>query len=133
MPLRGSAQQRFSLAPQGDAPLLTSEQLNSNASSSATNNFSEPVAIADSPARDPTPIVITFSYASVPSSVQYDIFVAMIDGPPLTNYTKIGSTTNVNGDQVTIQRSAAGGNHFRFVCVREVIAPGVNATVTASA
>lgn len=123
--IRGQAQQRYSLAPQGDAPLLSAEQL-------GTNVFSEPVAIQDSPARVPTPVVLTFSYVSLPSSLQYDIYVAMIDGSPLTNYTKIGSTTNVNGDQVTLQRDVASGNMFRFVCVREVVSPGVNATVMVS-
>jgi hypothetical protein len=92
-------------------------------------NFSQRVAIQDKESGTPRPVVITFTYATVPASVQYDIYVALDDTAPLTSYTKVGSTANVNGDQVTLQRLAAGGNQFRFVCVREVVDPGVLATV----
>lgn len=94
-----------------------------------TNVFSQRVAIADAYGLPPRPVTLTFSYASTPGSVQYDIYVAWDDTAPLSSYTKVGSTTNTAGDQVTLQRAAAGGNQFRFVCVREVISPGVNATV----
>jgi hypothetical protein len=55
--------------------------------------------------------------------------VAWDDTAPLTSYSKVGSSTGVTGDQVTLQRTAAGGANFRFLCLREVISPGVNATV----
>jgi hypothetical protein len=87
------------------------------------------VAIADKDGSMPRPVTVTFGYVSVPSSVQYDIYVGWDDTAPLTSYTKVGSTTNVNGDQVTMQRSVAGGANFRFICAREVVSPGVNATV----
>jgi hypothetical protein len=108
---------------EGDSSVIVSgEQL-------GTNVFSLEVAIADKDGSLPRPVTVTFSYASTPTSVQYDIYVAWDDTAPLTSYTKVGSTTNVNGDQVTLQRNAAGGANFRFLCVREVISPGVNATV----
>ena len=100
-----------------------------NAEQLGTNAFSQRAAIADKDGSLPRPVTVTFTYASAPSSVQYDIYVAWDDTAPLTSYTKVGSTTNVNGDQVTLQRTAAGGANFRFVCVREVVSPGVNATV----
>ncbi len=108
---------------EGDQSIIVSaEQL-------GTNAFSQRAAIADKDGSLPRPVTVTFTYASAPSSVQYDIYVAWDDTAPLTSYTKVGSTTNVNGDQVTLQRTAAGGANFRFVCVREVVSPGVNATV----
>jgi len=100
-----------------------------NAEQLGTNVFSQRVAIADKDGSQPRPVTVTFTYASAPSSVQYDIYVAWDDTAPLTSYTKVGSTTNVNGDQVTLQRTAPGAANFRFVCVREVVSPGVNATV----
>lgn len=100
-----------------------------NAEQLGTNNFSQRVAIADVFGAQPRPVTITFTYAGTPGAVQYDIYAAWDDTSPLTSYTKIGSTTNTAGDQVTIQRAAAGGPNFRFLCVREVISPGVNATV----
>ena len=100
-----------------------------NAEQLGTNVFSLQVAIADKDGSQPRPVTVTFTYASVPSSVEYDIYVAWDDTAPLTSYTKVGSTSNVNGDQVTLQRTAAGGANFRFLCVREVVSPGVNATV----
>ena len=100
-----------------------------NAEQLGTNVFSQRVAVGDKDGSQPRPVTVTFTYASAPSSVQYDIYVAWDDTAPLTSYTKVGSTTNVNGDQVTLQRTAAGGANFRFLCVREVVSPGVNATV----
>jgi hypothetical protein len=100
-----------------------------NAEQLGTNVFSSRVAIADKDGSMPRPVTVTFSYATVPSSVEYDIYVGWDDIAPLTSYTKVGSTTNVNGDQVTMQRNVAGGANFRFLCVREVVSPGVNATV----
>ena len=93
-----------------------------------TNVFSQRVAIADKDGSQPRPVTVTFTYAGTPASVQYDIYVGWDDTAPLTSYTKVGSSTNVNGDQVTLQRTAAAGPNFRFLCVREVISPGVNAT-----
>jgi hypothetical protein len=100
-----------------------------NAEQLSTNVFSQRVAIADKDGSQPRPVTATFTYASAPSSVQYDIYVGWDDTAPLISYTKVGSTTNVNGDEVTLQRTAAGGANFRFLCVREVVSPGVNATV----
>lgn len=94
--------------------------------------YSQRAAIADRSGSQFKPICVSFSYATVPSSVQYDIYIAMFDTGPTISYTKVGSTTNVNGDQVTLNRAAAGGNDFRFLCVLEVISPGVNATVVVS-
>ena len=100
-----------------------------NAEQLGTNAFSLQVAIADKDGSMPRPVTVTFSYASTPASVEYDIYVGWDDTAPLTSYTKVGSTTNVSGDQVTMQRNVAGGANFRFLCVREVVSPGVNATV----
>lgn len=100
-----------------------------NAEQLGTNVFSERVAIADKAPGYIRPILVTFTYATVPTAVQYDIYAAWDDTGPTISYTKIGSTTNTAGDQVTINRNAAGGNAFRFLLVREVISPGVNATV----
>ncbi len=108
---------------EGDQSLIV------NAEQLGTSVFSQRVAIADKDGSLPRPVTVTFTYASAPSSVEYDIYVAWDDTAPLTSYTKVGSTTNVNGDQVTLQRTAAGGANFRFLCVREVVSPGVNATV----
>lgn len=77
----------------------------------------------------PGPVTVTFAYASPPASVQYDIYVGWDDTLGFNGYTKVGSSTNVNGDQVTIQRSVTSGNNFRLILVKEVISPGVNATV----
>jgi hypothetical protein len=105
------------------------QQIIVNAEQLGTNVFSQRVAIADKDGSLPRPVTVTFTYASAPSSVQYDIYVAWDDTAPLTSYSKVGSSTSVTGDQVTLQRTAAGGANFRFLCVREVISPGVNATV----
>jgi hypothetical protein len=107
---------------QSSPPIVNAEQL-------GAGNFSQRINIADKDGSMPRPVTVTFLYASVPASVQYDIYVAWDDGLPPTTWTKVGTTTNVNGDQVTIQRAAAGGPNFRFICVREVVSPGVNATV----
>lgn len=123
MPLYNNTYPPNSVAPGEQATIVSAEQLG------AGSPFSQRVAIQDVYGFQDRPVLVTFTYASVPSSVQYDIFGAWDDTSPLTSYTKLGSTTNVNGDQVTISRAAAGGNAFRFLCVREVISPGVNATV----
>jgi hypothetical protein len=90
--------------------------------------FSQRVAILDR-AHSLRPVLVSFFYSDsggvnvvVPGAVQYDIYGAMEDLLP-GHYTKIGSTTNTAGDQVTIQRSAAGGPQFRFILVKEVITP----------
>lgn len=118
----------YSIAPgeetAGVSNLVNAEQLGAGV-------YSQRVAIVDAYGLPPRPVVLTFTYASVPGSVEYDIYVAMDDTSPAASYTKVGSTTNVNGDQVTLQRNAAGGNQFRFICVLEVTSPGVNATVKA--
>jgi hypothetical protein len=126
MPLFNLSSPPYSIAQgettSGAERLVANEQL-------GTNNFSAAVAIADKGTGSVRPVVVTFSYASTPAAVQYDIYIAWDYLTPPGTWTKIGSTNNVNGDQVTIQRAAAGGPHFRFVCVKEVISPGVNAIV----
>lgn len=122
MPVYENTQPPYSVCFGFGSNVVNKEQL-------GTNNFSERVAIADRADSQMKPVLVTFTYATVPSSVQYDIYVARADDGPFLSYTKIGSTTNVNGDQVTLNRAAAGGNSFRFICVREVVSPGVNATV----
>ena len=97
-----------------------------NAEQLGTGNYSQRAAIADDAHRGPGPVTLTFSYASTPGSVEYDIYVGWDDSLGTAGYTKVGSTTNTSGDQVTIQRSA--GNNFRLVLVKEVTSPGVNAT-----
>ncbi len=133
MPLYNNAFPPYSVAPgeetSGASNLLNAEQLQNAPGFGANTNFSQRVAITDPYGLPPRPIVLNFTYGSTPASVQYDIYAAWDDTAPLTSYTKIDSTNNVAGDQVTIQRGAAGGNQFRFLCVREVISPGVNATV----
>lgn len=110
---------------QGDQSVIV------NAEQLGTGNFSQRAAIADKDGSLPRPVTVTFTYASAPVAVQYDIYAAWDDGTPPATWTKVGSTTNVNGDQVTLQRAVAGGNNFRFICVKEVTSPGVNATVKA--
>ena len=100
-----------------------------NAEQLGTGIYSERVAICRKPESQVKPIVLDFAYATKPASVQYDIYVAVRDDLGIPGYTKVGSTTNVNGDQVTLNPAAASGNLFRFICVLEVISPGVNATV----
>ena len=124
MPLRNTLLIPPSIAP-GDAVVLV------NAEQLGAGNFSQQANIQDVYGLPPRPVVLTFKYASAPGSVQYDIYVSMGDDSSTATYTKVGSTTNVNGDQVTLQRTAASGNMFNFVMVKEVISPGVNATVTA--
>lgn len=122
MPLYSNSFPPYSVGPGDQQTIVNAEQL-------GAGNFSQRVAIIDKAAGPVRPILLTFTYATVPGSVQYDIYAAWDDTSPTKTYTKIGSTTNVSGDQVSIIRNAAGGNHFRFLLVKEVIAPGVNATV----
>ena len=107
----------------GDDALLV------NAETLGAGNRSQRVAIADKAGTGPRPVTVTFAYAGVPASTQYDIYAAFDDTP--LAYGKVGTTNNVNGDQVTIQRAAAGGPNFRFLLVQEVITPNVAATVKA--
>lgn len=104
-----------------DVTIVNAEQL-------GAGNVSQRAAIGDGEARGPQPVTLTFTYASTPASVQYDIYAAWDDNFP-ASYTKVGSTTNTAGDQVTLQRAVAGGVNFRFILVKEVISPGVNATI----
>src|ERR1700693_3220701 len=104
------------------------QQIVSNEQLGATN-FSQRVAIADKDVDNPAPVTLTFAYASAPAAVEYDIYVAWDD--VLTSYRNIGKSTNVNGEDVTIQRVGPAQINFRFICVKEVVSPGVNATVTA--
>lgn len=122
MPVYNNTNPPNSVAPGEQQAIVSAEQL-------GAGNFSQRVAIQDAYGLPPRPIVVSFTYASTPASVQYDIYIAQDDTAPLVTYTKVGSTTNVSGDQVTIQRAAAGGPEFRFLCVKEVISPAVNATV----
>jgi hypothetical protein len=96
-----------------------------NAEQLGANNASQQVAI---PIRDVVqgPVSVTFSYASPPAAVSYDVQVANDDAA--ANYLKIGNTTNVNGDRIDIN-TLAGGFRFRFLRVVERTSPGVNATI----
>lgn len=123
MPVYSNTYPPYSVAQGEQATIVNAEQLG------AGSPFSSRVAIADREGGARAPVMVSFLYATTPASVQYDIYVAWDDTAPLTSYTKVGSTTNVNGDQVTLNRAAASGNAFRFLCVREVVSPGVNATV----
>ena len=121
MPLYETAQPPLAVWLGGDVTIVKAEQL-------GTGGVSERCAIGIQGTHLPRPVTVTFTYASVPSSVQYDIYAAWDDIYP-GSYTKVGTTNNVNGDLVTLQRLAAGGVNFRFILVKEVISPGVNATV----
>jgi hypothetical protein len=99
-----------------------------------TGNFSQPVCVTDYERGFTRPVVLNFFYASVPESVEYDIYVAQFNTDPNASpsqWTKIGSTTNTAGDQVTLVRSGAGSQQFEFVCVKEVTSPSVATTVSA--
>lgn len=99
-----------------------------NAESLGAGIYSERVAIADKDGGPLRPVVVTFTYSAAPASVQYDIYVAWDDIS--ASYTNVATTTNVNGEQVTIQREGAGQINFRFLRVREVVVPtGQTATV----
>ncbi|SRR6266404_2657998 len=106
-----------------DVVIVNAEQL-------GAGKQSQRAAVAQPTSQNPGPITLTFSYATVPAAVQYDIYVAWDDSLGFAGYTKVGTTNNVAGDQVTIQRGAAGGQNFRLILVSEVISPGVNAIVT---
>jgi hypothetical protein len=122
MPVYSNAYPPYSVAFGEQQTIVNAEQL-------GAGNFSSRVAIADKGMGVARPVLLTFTYATVPASVQYDIYAAWDDTGPTISYTKIGTTNNPAGDQVTINRAAAGGNDFRFICVKEVISPGVNATI----
>lgn len=122
MPLYNNANPPSSVGYGEQLAIVNAEQL-------GAGQFSQRAAIQDRPVGSVRPVLVTFTYASTPASVQYDIYGAWDDTSPATSYTKIGTTNNVAGDQVTFNRAAAGGNDFRFILVREVISPGVNATV----
>ena len=122
MPLYSNTYPPTSVAFGEQATIVNAEQL-------GAGNFSQRVAIADKGMGVARPVLLTFTYATKPASVQYDIYAGWDDTSPTVSYTKIGTTNNVLGDQVTINRAAAGGNDFRFILVQEVISPGVNATV----
>jgi hypothetical protein len=121
MPAYETVQPPLAVWPGGDVTIVKTEQL-------GTGKVSERCTISQDSSKQLRPVTVTFTYASVPASVQYDIYVAWDDIFP-GSYTKVGSTNNVNGDQVTLQRLAAGAVNFRFLLVVEVISPAVNATV----
>jgi hypothetical protein len=122
MPLYNSTFPPYAVQRGIDVTIVNNEQL-------GVGNFSQRCAIAEPTARSPEAVTLTFSYASKPAAVEYDIWVGWDDTLGVLGYTNVGKTTNVNGDQVTIQRGAAGGQNFRLVLVQEVISPGVNALV----
>lgn len=124
MPLYNNSTPPFAVA-QGEKQNIV------NAESLGAGNRSQRVAIADKGTGFLRPVTVTFDYVGVPAAVQYDIYAAWTDAPG--SYGKVGTTNNVNGDQVTIQRGAAGGPNFKFILVQEVIAPNVNATVGVNA
>src|SRR5256885_16193263 len=99
----------FSVSPGDIQAIVSAEQLGAGATSAR-------VAMAP-PYGLPTPVSVTFSYASVPAAVSYDIQVANEDVD--ANYIKVGNTTNVNGDRVDIN-TVTGGLKFKFLRVKEV-------------
>jgi hypothetical protein len=122
MPLYSSSFPPYAVTRGIDVTIVNNEQL-------GAGNNSQRAAIAEPTGRSPEAVTVTFAYASVPASVQYDIYAAWDDTLGFAGYTKVGTTNNVNGDQVTLQRGVAGGNNFRLILVKEVISPGVNALV----
>lgn len=121
MPLYETVQPPSACWPGGDVTIVKAEQL-------GLGQVSERCAIALDDSKRLRPVTLTFTYAGTPAAVQYDIYAAWDDIFP-GSYTKVGTTNSVNGDQVTIQRVGAGQVNFRFVLVKEVVSPGVNATV----
>lgn len=120
MPLYSNTYPPSAVWPGGDVTIVNAEQL-------GAGNFSQRAAIAQERSGIQRAVTITFSYAGTPGAVVYDIYAAFDDN--LANYAKIGSSNNVNGDQQTFNRNVAGGVDFRFIIVKEVTSPGVNATV----
>jgi len=118
MPLYGSLTLATELFPGDLGTIVNAEQL-------GTGGKSERVAFGR-PSGFLQPVSVTFSYATVPAAVSYDIQVANEDVDAL--YIKIGNTTNVNGDRVDIN-TLTGGLNFNFLRVKEITSPGVNATV----
>lgn len=127
MPLSSIAQPPTYIAPgEGSALLLNAEYL-------GAGKYSQIVAIADKDNGVRAPIYLNFKYASVPSSVEYDIYVSMYFTDPNASpstWSKLTATaTNTAGDQITIDRAVASGVSFKFLCVLEKTSPAVNATV----
>jgi hypothetical protein len=122
MPLYNTQVPPSCVNPGDDTVIVNNEQL-------GANNFSQqvncPGAGGDAPYGFTSNVALVFTYASAPAAVEYDIYVAMHD--VAAEYVKVGQTTNVNGDLVTI--AAITSQKFRFVRVKEVTSPGVNATV----
>lgn len=122
MPLYSNTSPPLAVTRGIDVTIVNNEQL-------GAGKNSQRAAVAQPGARDEGPVTVTFDYATVPASVQYDIYTAWDDSLGFAGYSKVGTTNNVNGDRVTIQRAAAGGPNFRLIAVQEVISPGVNALV----
>lgn len=118
MPAYNTVSPPYSASDGDIAILVNNEQL-------GAGKTSQQVAISQ-PYGLPHPVSLTFSYAGVPAAVSYDIQVANEDVD--SAYIKVGNTTNVNGDRVDIN-TMSGGLKFKFVRVKEVTPPGVNATV----
>lgn len=124
MPLYNNSTPPYSVAQGEKQNIVAAETL-------GVGNRSQRVAIADKGSGSLRPVTLAFAYAGTPASVQYDIYAAWDDTP--LAYGKVGTTNNVNGDQVTIQRAAAGGPNFKFILVQEVLTPSVNATIGVNA
>lgn len=129
MPAFNLNQSLYAVSEGDSVNIVNNEQL-------GTGVYSQPVAIADKSPGVQRAITLVFSYGgaplSQPSSVEYDLYVGFSNTLPPTQWTKVGSTTNVAGDQVTLNRNAAGGNGFRFICVLEKVSPGANNLATVS-
>ena len=50
-----------------------------NAEQLGSGNFSERIAVAQQDGNPPGPLAVSFSYASAPSAVEYDIYIAADD------------------------------------------------------
>ena len=128
MPLYENTQPPYSVAP-GEFP-ATIVSPSDGTTTLGAGNYSERVAIADPYGMEPRPVTVATSFATVPSSTEYDIYGALDDSAPPAAWILLGKMTNTAGDQVTLQRVGPGGESFRFICVKEITSPGVKTTVT---
>jgi hypothetical protein len=119
MPLYGSVQTSVAIAENEPFNLVNNEQL-------GVGNKSVQVCFQRHYGL-PENVAVDLSYATPPSSVQYDIQVAINDVEAL--YRTVYSSTKTAGELVSVNM-LQGGLKYRFLRVKETISPGVNATVT---
>ena len=120
MPGYSNAFPPTSIAPGDQATIVNNETL-------GAGKASQRVAIQDRDGGALRPVLVTITFPTPPASTSYDVQVAWNDND--AEYTKVANSTIVAGDQITLNREAAGGNHFRFVRVVEQTTPSTNATI----